>query len=231
MALRSSGRCRSINTRSRNSSNNTLVELMLLLQSLTLALLCLSFLFDSSSTTSSTTTPTTAVLQVQALALAAFPLTPHTLPIDILERQLTALQLDDMVEAYRYASPTNQAGSGNNVTNFGNMVRAPPYGPLVRHKKASILLQSRMFDSQQFLVRVVSSSSSPIVLEEEEDEDDEDEDEDDEDQEACVSLQKNSSRRTKTRNKISEYWWSLSRSKSGPAAGSYMVDAVIPNSM
>mmetsp|Transcript_52266 Transcript_52266/g.56674 ORF Transcript_52266/g.56674 Transcript_52266/m.56674 type:complete len:219 (+) Transcript_52266:76-732(+) len=218
MALRSSGRCRSINTRSRKSSNNTLVELMLLLQSVTLALLCLSFLFDSSSTTSSTstTTSTTAVLQVQALA---FSLTPHTLPIDILERQLTALQLGDMIGAYRLASPANQAGSGNNVTNFGNMVRAPPYGPLVRHKKAQILLQSRMFDSQQFLVRVVSSSSSPDLEEEEEDEDEES---------ACSSPQK---KRRKTTNKVSEYWWSLSRSNSGPAAGSYMVDAVIPNRM
>mmetsp|Transcript_28222 Transcript_28222/g.31729 ORF Transcript_28222/g.31729 Transcript_28222/m.31729 type:complete len:225 (+) Transcript_28222:110-784(+) len=224
MALRSSGRCRSINTRSRKSSN-TLVDFVLLLQSLTLALLCLSCLFDSSTTsststsTSTTTSSTTTVLQVQALAAANFRLTPHTLPIDILERQLVALQLNDMIGAYRLASPANQAGSGNNVTNFGKMVRAPPYSPLVRHKKAQILLESRMFDSQQFLVRVVSSSSSPDLEEEEEDEDEES---------ACSPSQK---KRRKTTNKVSEYWWSLSRSNSGPAGGSYMVDAVIPNRM
>jgi len=193
----------------------SLVDFMLLLQSL-LTLLCLSCFFDSSTTSSTSTTTPTTVLQVQALA---FSLTPHTLPIDILERQLTALQLGDMIGAYRLASPANQAGSGNNVTNFGKMVRAPPYSPLVRHKKAQILLESRMFDSQQFLVRVVSSSSSPDLEEEEEDE---------EEKSACSSPQK---KRRKTTNKVSEYWWSLSRSNSGPAGGSYMVDAVIPNRM
>jgi len=167
------------------------------------------------------------MVQVQALAAANFLLTPHTLPIDILERQLTALPREDMVEAYRFASPANQARSGNNVTNFDNMVRAHPYGPLVRHQKAHILLQSRMFDSQQFLVRVVSSSLP--VLEEEEEEDEEM----DENKESCSSPQKksSSSRQRKTRNTVSEYWWSLSRSSSSPAGGSYMVDAVIPNSM
>lgn len=60
-------------------------------------------------------------------ALAAFPLTPHTTHIDILEQQFMALQMDDLVESYQFVSPTNQAGSGNNVTNFGTMVQAHPY--------------------------------------------------------------------------------------------------------
>jgi len=34
---------------------------------------------------------------------------------------------------------------------------------------------------------------------------------------------------TSSAKKVVEYWWSLSRCKTGPNAGCYMVDAVIPN--
>jgi len=177
----------------------------------------MSFLFDSSSSCCYNYCFTTTTV-------LAFQLTPQTLPGDILERQLAALKIDDMAEVYRFASPGNKERSGNNATNFGNMVRSFPYGPLVRHEKSQILLESRMFDSQQFLVRLVSS----IPVSEEEDDEDEDE-------ESYSPPRKSSSSRRRTISKVSEYWWSLSRSKVddefGVAAGSYMVDAVIPNRM
>mmetsp|Transcript_22393 Transcript_22393/g.25694 ORF Transcript_22393/g.25694 Transcript_22393/m.25694 type:complete len:243 (-) Transcript_22393:317-1045(-) len=147
-----------------------------------------------------------------------FQLTPHTLPRDNIERQLTALQMEDMAEAYRLTSPENQERTGNAI-NFGHMARAFPYSPLIRHEQAQILMESRTVDDEslQFLVRVVSSSSQ--VLEDEE------------------RSSSSSSR------KISEYWWSLSRSKmeddnddddeleddDSAVVGSYMVDAIFPN--
>jgi len=151
-------------------------------------------------------------------AVPQFQLTPSTLPRDIIERQLTALQMEDMAEAYRLTSPENQERTGNAI-NFGHMARAFPYSPLIRHEQAQILMESRTVDDEslQFLVRVVSSSSQ--VLEDEE------------------RSSSSSSR------KISEYWWSLSRSKmedgdndddeldhdESAVVGSYMVDAIFPN--
>jgi len=64
-----------------------------------------------------------------------------------------------------------------------------------------------MAGSQQFLVRVISS---PLALEEEEED---------------------SYSRKAIGGKIIEYWWSLSRCNTGEFAGSYMVDAVIPNQL
>ena len=105
--------------------------------------------------------------------------------------QLVALQQDNMEGVYEYASPFNKQNTGS-VDRFGQMVRSGPYKYLVSHKKADILMESKMAASMQYLVRVVpqeSRSSTSVV----------------------------------------EYWWSLSRCKSGPHQGCYMVDAVIPN--
>jgi len=157
-------------------------------------------------------------------AVPQFQLTPSTLPRDIIERQLTALQMEDMAEAYRLTSPENQERTGNAI-NFGHMARAFPYSPLIRHEQAQILMESRTVDDEslQFLVRVVSSSSQVVL----------DEEEDDADEESG----------SPPSNKVSEYWWSLSRSKmeddnddddeleddDSAVVGSYMVDAIFPN--
>ena len=77
-----------------------------------------------------------------------------------------------------------------------------------------------MAESRQFLVRVTSSSASASAsssdLELELDDDDDDE----------LPSPRDAKRDC---GKVMEYWWSLSRCKSGEFTGSYMVDAVIPN--
>jgi hypothetical protein len=73
-----------------------------------------------------------------------------------------------------------------------------------------------MAGSRQFLVRVSSSpsaSTSSLDLDPDDVEEGEDESKDE------------------RRGKILEYWWSLSRCKSGEFTGSYMVDFVLPNDM
>jgi len=161
--------------------------------------------------------------QTRNLAVQQFQVTPSTLPRDIIERQLTALQMEDMTEAYRLTSLENQERAGNAI-NFGHMARAFPYSPLIRHQQSQILMESRTVDDEslQFLVRVVSSSPT-TTGEEEEDADEE-------------------SGSPSPSNKVSEYWWSLSRSKmedddndeeldhdESAVVGSYMVDAIFPN--
>ena len=93
---------------------------------------------------------------------------------------------------------------------------------LVGHSRSEILLESKMAESRQFLVRVISSldtaSSSPLDLNRD--------DIDDDDEEAESDL-----RQSAPQKKVLEYWWSLSRCKTGEFSGSYMVDAVIPNQM
>lgn len=137
----------------------------------------------------------------------AFQLSPSTTPGEIVERQLSALQDDDMAAVYKFASPANKEQTGN-AANFGKMVRSGPYRYLVGHSRSEILLESKMAASQQFLVRVISPS---LTLEEEGEED------------SCS--------RKAIGGKIIEYWWSLSRCNKGEFAGSYMVDAVIPNQL
>ena len=79
-----------------------------------------------------------------------------------------------------------------------------------------------MAESRQFLVRVISSldtaSSSPLDLNQD------DIDYDDEEGESGL-------RQSAPQKKVLEYWWSLSRCKTGEFSGSYMVDAVIPDQM
>ena len=88
---------------------------------------------------------------------------------------------------------------------------------LVGHSRSDILLESKMAASRQFLVRVMSSPSSSSTSSLDLDPDEEGEDE-------CRS-------KDARRGKILEYWWSLSRCKSGEFTGSYMVDFVLPNEM
>ena len=88
------------------------------------------------------------------------------------------------------------------------------------HTRSEILLESKMAESRQYLVRVTSSldtaSSSPLDF-----------NRDDNDEEEGES----GLRESVAQKKVLEYWWSLSRCKTGEFSGSYMVDAVIPNQM
>ena len=56
-----------------------------------------------------------------------FKLTPDTSPIEIIEQQLVALQNDNIDDVYKYASPINKAGIGNNIQIFNQIVRSYPY--------------------------------------------------------------------------------------------------------
>ena len=56
----------------------------------------------------------------------AFQLSPSTKPGEIVERQLAALQDDDMAAVYKFASPANKEQTGNSA-NFGKIVRSGPY--------------------------------------------------------------------------------------------------------
>jgi len=136
----------------------------------------------------------------------AFQLSPSTKPGEIVERQLAALQDDDMAAVYKFASPANKEQTGNSA-NFGKIVRSGPYRYLVGHSRSEILLESKMGTSYQFLVRVIPSSFS------------------------LENGKEESFSRKKSRRKVVEYWWSLSRCNNGEFAGSYMVDAVIPNKL
>jgi hypothetical protein len=100
--------------------------------------------------------------------------------------------MDDMDTVYRYASPNNKKMTGGDVDRFGQMVRSGPYMELIRHLRSEILLEMKMSESKQYLVRVTPKEYP-------------------------------------NKGKVVEFWWSLSRCKGGEFAGSYMVDAVIPN--
>jgi hypothetical protein len=86
----------------------------------------------------------------------ALTLTPSTAPEQIIKSQLAALQKDDMTEVFQYASPGNKAQVGGDVNRFAQMVKSGPYQFLIGHSKAELLLESSMFKSKQYLVRVVS---------------------------------------------------------------------------
>mmetsp|Transcript_20621 Transcript_20621/g.51267 ORF Transcript_20621/g.51267 Transcript_20621/m.51267 type:complete len:196 (-) Transcript_20621:504-1091(-) len=147
-------------------------------------------------------------------------LNPSTPPGEIIERQLEALKEGDIGTVYKFASPGNKQQTGD-VTNFARMVQSGPYRYLLGHSRSEILLESKMAESCQYLVRVTSSlasaPSSPLDVEVDGEDDVEEEDD--------------SISQTAEQKKILEYWWSLSRCKSGEYTGSYMVDAVIPNQM
>jgi len=150
------------------------------------------------------------------IAVTAFQLNPSTPPGEIIERQLAALKDGDFGTVYEFASPGNKEQTGN-VANFAKMVRSGPYRYLVGHSRSDILLESKIAASCQFLVRVISTStstSSSLDL-----------DLDEEGEDELLSSQDTRA------EKVMEYWWSLSRCRSGEFTGSYMVDAVIPNRM
>jgi len=195
----------------RNSSNSTRSSLVLVL-----AIHVVSFLLllctSSQSPMTGTGTGTATV------TVTAFQLTPSTKPGEIIENQLAALRDGDIESVYKFASPGNKKQTGD-VATFAKMVRSGPYRYLVGHENSAILLMSKMAGSRQFLVRVTSSSSastssSSLNLDSEEGEEDE-----------------WRSKGPKRGKKILEYWWSLSRCKSGEFTGSYMVDFVLPNDM
>lgn len=89
----------------------------------------------------------------------------HT-PLDIVNFQLSALQDDDMYTVFKYASPSNKAATGP-WQRFSNMVRQEPYGILVGHDRAEVLLEwkesppsRQLGSSYKCVVRVWSSSFS-----------------------------------------------------------------------
>jgi Domain of unknown function (DUF4864) len=84
----------------------------------------------------------------------AFQLSPSTPPQEVIQQQLQALQQDDMAAVYQYASPGNKERTGD-VTRFSQMVRSGPYKCLIQHQKSTILLESTMASSRQFLVRIL----------------------------------------------------------------------------
>ena len=128
---------------------------------------------------------------------------PSSTPEQVIESQLSALQVQDMAGVFQFASPANRQNVNNDVEKFGHMVRSGPYKHLLGHERADIMLQSSLGLSKQYLVRVITDQTKM--------------NDDDKEEEK------------KKKKKIVEYWWSLSRSTDGPNAGCYMVDAVIPN--
>lgn len=64
-----------------------------------------------------------------------------------------------MYTVFKYASPSNKATTGP-WQRFGNMIRAEPYGVLVGHDRAEVLLEWEESDRESYrcLVRVWSSS-------------------------------------------------------------------------
>eukprot|EP00531_Pseudo-nitzschia_arenysensis_P011605 CAMPEP_0116141792 /NCGR_PEP_ID=MMETSP0329-20121206/14565_1 /TAXON_ID=697910 /ORGANISM="Pseudo-nitzschia arenysensis, Strain B593" /LENGTH=205 /DNA_ID=CAMNT_0003636987 /DNA_START=21 /DNA_END=638 /DNA_ORIENTATION=- len=168
------------------------------------------------------------LLSSQCPMVAGLSLNPSTPPGDIIERQLEALKDGDIGTVYKFASPGNKQQTGD-VTNFARMVQSGPYRFLLGHINSEILLESKMAESRQYLVRVTSSSALETAPSElENDNEDDDDNEDDEEEEEDESL---SSQTAAEQKKVLEYWWSLSRCKTGEYSGSYMVDAVIPNQM
>lgn len=95
------------------------------------------------------------LLAVMALvASCCSALTPSTTPEEIIQSQLQALQRDDLAHVYSLASPHNKAQTGS-MERFSQMVHRNPYRQLVGHIQASILLESTMVQSKQYLVRIV----------------------------------------------------------------------------
>ena len=98
-----------------------------------------------------------AILGVQQ----ALALTPAMTPQQVVQRQLSALQQDDMRQVFFYASPNNKANVGGSIERFGSMVRSGPYKYLIHHKQADVLMTvSSNPDRWRGLVRVVCSDGS-----------------------------------------------------------------------
>eukprot|EP00980_Cylindrotheca_fusiformis_P019258 scaffold6572_cov106-Cylindrotheca_fusiformis.AAC.10 len=96
------------------------------------------------------------------LASAAFTspvnslvLTPATTPDEIIKSQLTAFQHSDIHGVFRFASPGNKAQFGGDIKRFEAMINVGPYRFLRKHTKAEILLESRLAQSKQYLVRII----------------------------------------------------------------------------
>ncbi|GFH57017.1 hypothetical protein CTEN210_13493 [Chaetoceros tenuissimus] len=89
-------------------------------------------------------------------------------PESIIQKQLDALQQDDMYTVFKYASPSNKAATGP-WQRFGKMVRSPPYLPLINHKRADVLFMTTRRDrSVKFLVRVWKSDELGNEMEDKE---------------------------------------------------------------
>lgn len=102
------------------------------------------------------------VKPIENLSLSSqqpLPRKSHT-PLDVVRFQLSALQNDDMYTVFKYASPSNKAATGP-WQRFGKMVRAEPYGILVGHDCAEVLLEWNVTGAESYrcIVRVWSTSS------------------------------------------------------------------------
>mmetsp|Transcript_10743 Transcript_10743/g.29640 ORF Transcript_10743/g.29640 Transcript_10743/m.29640 type:complete len:311 (-) Transcript_10743:64-996(-) len=159
----------------------------------------------------------TSCLTQQATALQ---LTPQTTPESVVRSQLDALQIDDIYEVFKYASPSNKAMTGP-WQRFSEMVRSPPYHHLVGHARANVVLEVRSKmapDCWGGLVQVLP----PFI---EQASDDADIDSDSNSNGDGVN---SSTMTTAATSRSVEFWWYLSRCTEGPYAGCYMVDSVKP---
>ena len=92
--------------------------------------------------------------------VSALLITPQTPPETVVQLQLEALQKDDMETVYQFASPSNKQAMGP-VIRFSEMVRSPPYDPLIHHSRASVMMtMAYRVNRWQCLVRVWDTEDS-----------------------------------------------------------------------
>jgi hypothetical protein len=76
-------------------------------------------------------------------------ITPNTLPEQVVQQQLKALQTSDMETAFHLMSPTNQQLTGP-WKQFASLMSDEPFGPIVGHRRADVLMTVN--DEENFLV-------------------------------------------------------------------------------
>ncbi|CAB9499077.1 expressed unknown protein [Seminavis robusta] len=99
--------------------------------------------------------------------LTIFSLSPQTTPEEVVSAQLLALQRDDMLGVFDFASPLNKANVNNDLNVFDRMVRSGVYEYLVKHQESTILLTMRTPSANKWhgLVRVSTQDSKSLTKE------------------------------------------------------------------
>ena len=132
--------------------------------------------------------------------LTIFSLSPQTTPEEIVSAQLVALQKDDMQTVFDFASPGNKANVHDDVRIFDRMVRSSVYVYLLRHETAEILMTATYPNKNEQWQGLVRVLPNNII------------------------------NNNSPAAEVKEYWWVLSRCKTGPHKECFMVDADMPNS-
>jgi hypothetical protein len=99
-----------------------------------------------------TASKTSLALSVMILAVPVqcfSMITPNTLPEQVVQRQLKALQKSDMKTAFKLMSPTNQALTGP-WKQFTDSISEEPFDPIVGHRRADVLMTVN--NEQKYLV-------------------------------------------------------------------------------